>query len=75
MNSNSKSSQQSNMNPTKYHFKLTPGPMYVSNLLRVVSDLHDGVVDIVGFGPLAENLGGAPLRYFGTHVELIIKDK
>ena len=46
---------------------------YGSNLLRVVSNLHDGVVDIVGLGPLAEDLGGAPLGDFCTHVELMVE--
>ena len=39
----------------------------------VISDLHNGVVDIVSFCPLAENLGGAPLGDFGTNVKLLNK--
>ena len=46
---------------------------YGSDLLWVVSNLHDGVVDVVGFGPLAEDLGGAPLGDFCTHVELMVE--
>ena len=45
--------------------------MINKNLLMVISDLHNGVVDIVSFCPLAENLGGAPLGDFGTNVKLL----